>query len=310
MRVLVTGGAGFIGSHLVDRLVARGDGVTVIDDLSNGSLDNLPLSQIAFKRRDISQPLPVMGGFDVIYHLACHPRSRSFTEPRRDVDVNLRGMVNMLEYARAVGARVVFSSNSGIYDSAIQPIREGNPEKPTTPYDVTKLASEHMIKAYSEAYGIPYTIFRFATVYGTRQSVTSEWSPVIANFVKTINRGRTPYITGDGKQTRDFIYVSDIVDALLLGVEVKERQVGALLLGSGVETSIMDAFYTVCRVLGKTSKYERRPAPLGEIKRMSYDCSLARSILGWAPRVSLSEGVALLRDYEPLTAGAGKNFVK
>lgn len=286
-----------MGSHLVERLVARGDDVTVIDDLSNGSLTNIqgPLDsgKINFIQQDISSKLDKRfnwGDADVIYHLACWPRSRSYVNPIRDVEVNLIGTVMMLEYARRCGARVIFSSNSGIYDSAIQPIKEGNPENPTTPYDVDKLAAEHMIKAYAKAYGIPYTIFRFATVYGPRQRVSSEWNPVVATFIDTLKRGDTPYITGDGQQTRDFIYVGDIVDALVKGAEVKES-VGPILLGSGVETSVVDALKTVCRVLDKPVKYEARPRSLGEIQRMSYDCSIARRILGWTPQVKIEDGI-------------------
>jgi UDP-glucose 4-epimerase len=212
--------------------------------------------------------------------------------------VNLIGTVNVLEYARRCGARIIFSSNSGIYDSAVQPIREGNSINPTTPYDVDKLAAEHMIKAYGEAYGVPYTIFRFATVYGPRQRVSSEWRPVVATFIDALRRGDTPYITGDGRQTRDFIYVSDIVDALVKGAGVN-GSAGPLLLGSGVETSVMDALKAVCRVLDKTVKYETRPRPLGEIQRMSYDCALARETLNWTPRVSLEEGIRRIAGEPP-----------
>jgi UDP-glucose 4-epimerase len=294
MRIIVDGGAGFVGSHLVERLVAQGHGVTVVDDLSNGSLENLEAvkDNVRFLKQDVSHPnVEKWGEADVVYHLACWPRSRSFADPRRDVEVNLIGMVNVLEYARRCGARVVFSSNSGIYDSTVQPIREGNPENPTTPYDVNKLASEHMIKAYAQAYGIKYTIFRFATVYGPRQKVSSEWNPVIANFIQTIHRGGIPYITGHGKQTRDFIYVSDIVDALVKGAEIRSS-VGPLLLGSGVETSIMSVLEKVCNILNTSVTFNVRPPPLGEIMRMSYDCSKARNTLGWGPKVSLDEGIA------------------
>lgn len=300
MRTLISGGAGFVGSHLVDRLVSEGWGVTVIDDLSNGSLDNLSQSikNIRFLKHDISVPdwVKAVKDVDVVFHLACWPRSRSFKSPLQDVRVNLMGVVNVLEYARRCGARIIFSSNSGIYDSAVQPIREGNPEKPTTPYDVDKLASEHMIKAYHHAYGIPYTIFRFATVYGPRQRVSSEWNPVVATFIDTLKRGKTPYVTGDGSQTRYFIYVSDIVDALVKGAKLRESA-GPMLLGSGVETSVMEALETVCEVLDKPVKYEPRPKPLGEIHRMSYDCSYAHRVLGWIPSVALEEGVRRVASY-------------
>ena len=294
MKATVTGGCGFIGSHLVDRLIAEGYEVTVVDDLSNGSISNIEghwkKGSLEFIKQDISRGGSALwGNADIIYHLACWPRSRSFKNPVKDVEVNVIGAVRVLEYARRHDARVVFSSNSGIYDSSIQPIREGNPEKPTTPYDVDKLASEHMIKAYADAYGLKYTIFRFATVYGPRQQETSEWNPVVATFINTIRRGELPYITGDGKQTRDFIYVADIVDALVNGSV--GASVGPLLLGSGRETSIGVLLQLVSDVLGSPMRYEKRPPPLGEIQRMSYDCSRAREALGWEPGTTLREGI-------------------
>lgn len=294
MKTLVSGGAGFVGSHLVDRLVAEGHEVTVVDDMSNGSIANIGdhwhESRIRYLKQDISKDKSTLwNNADTIYHLACWPRSRSFKDPRRDVEVNLIGTLNVLEYARRRDARVVFSSNSGIYDSTIQPIREGNPEKPTTPYDVDKLAAEHMIKAYAGAYGLRYTIYRFSTVYGPRQRVTPEWNPVIATFIEAAQRGCKPYVTGDGHQTRDFVYVGDIVDALMLGA--CGPSIGPILLGSGVETSILDALQVVNEVLGVDLGYTTRPAPLGEIRRMSYDCSYARSRLGWTPKTPLRRGV-------------------
>lgn len=279
---------------MTDALLAQGHEVYGVDDLSNGSLENIKQHDdnpnFSFYEADISNYISRFLDVDVIYHLACHPRSLSFQNPQRDVEVNLIGILNLLRDHKDYAPRIIFSSNSGIYDSTVQPIKEGNPENPVTPYDVDKLAAEHMIKAYAQAYGFPYTIFRFASVYGPRQRVTSEWNPVISTFIKTLMGGGRPYITGDGSQTRDFIYVADIVDALIRAKDMKDSA-GPILLGSECETSIGDLYDTVQAVTKIHVDPEKRPRPLGEILRMSYDCSLAHNVLGWSPKTSLREGV-------------------
>jgi UDP-glucose 4-epimerase len=216
MRVLISGGAGFIGSHLVDSLVAEGNKVTIIDDLSNGTLNNLSKvrERYTFLRRDVSTPFykefPKSTNSDVIFHLACFPRSMSFEKPTRDVEVNVNGMVNILELARKTGAKVIFSSNSGIYDTSKIPINEEVEDTPKTPYDLNKLTAERYLKLYHETYGVPYTIFRFATVYGPRQRTSPEWKPVVIEFIDKLSKGQSPTIYWDGEQTRDFINVRDI----------------------------------------------------------------------------------------------------
>lgn len=292
MKVLVTGGAGFIGSHLVDAIVNRGDEVYVVDDLSNGRRENIAghveVGAATFRLLDISldgalEKVPFDA--DAVVHLACWPRSMSFDYPQRDVEVNLKGTVNVLEYAKRYGSRLVFSSNSGIYDSRVQPIKEGNPERPTTPYDVDKLAAEYMIRCFE----VPHTIYRFATVYGPRQKMSEGWRPVIATFLKQLRNGEQPYITGSGKQTRDFIYVSDTVDALLTATE--DDYGGPILLGSGVETTINELYAVIQRILGTDIQPSIAPAPVGEIWQMSYDISCAKDKLSWTPKVSLEEGI-------------------
>ena len=213
-RVLVTGGAGFIGSHLVERLVDLNHEVVVLDDLSNGNLQNLKnvREEINLIKQDVSVPF-LLPDLNVIFHLACFPRSRSFENPRRDIEVNVIGMINVLELARKNDAEVIFSSNSGIYDTSRIPIDENTPDDPKTPYDLDKLQAENYMKLYGNTYGIEYVIFRFATVYGPRQNVSPEWKPVVMEFISKVQKRQAPTIYWDGEQTRDFIYVDDIVKA-------------------------------------------------------------------------------------------------
>lgn len=300
MRICVSGGAGFIGSHLVERLVSKGNKVIVVDDLSNGTINNLSQVQqkITFLRRDVSIPFykefPQSTKADTIFHLACFPRSMSFENPTRDVEVNINGMVNVLELARKTGAKVIFSSNSGIYDTSKLPINEEAEDTPKTPYDLNKLTSERYLKLYNETYGVPYTIFRFATVYGPRQKTSPEWKPVVIEFIDKLSKGETPTIFWDGEQTRDFINVGDIVNALVLAIDSEKSNGETMILGSGKETSINQLYKIICTQLGVNIEPERGPKALGDIARMRYDCSKAHRILGWKPRISLEEGVAKL----------------
>jgi UDP-glucose 4-epimerase len=288
MKIMVIGGAGFIGSTLVKEALDEGHQVLVVDDLSNGLIENVD-SRAGFIKHDISNPLNFDASADVIYHLACHPRSMSFARPAHDVDVNIKGAVNILEYARKYNSHVVFSSNSGIYDATYQPIKEGNPDHPKSPYDIGKQTTEKFIRLYSEIYNISAFIFRFATVYGPHQRVTNEWRPVIMTFIDYLKSGKQPYITGRGEQTRDFIYVSDVVDALLLSAH--KYSIDPVLLGTGAETSVKQAYDIVCKTLSMNVEPEYRPPPVGEIIRMSYDVSHVKKLLSWEPKVSVEEGI-------------------
>jgi len=298
VKILVTGGAGFIGSHLVDRLVHDGHEITIVDDLSNGNLENIEksLDHTTFLKRDISVPFTEAESenisADVIYHLACFPRSQSFANPTRDVEVNVNGMVNALELAQRHKAKVIFSSNSGIYDTSKIPINEEAEDKPKTPYDLNKLTAERYMKLYEEAYGVEHVIFRFATVYGPRQRVSPEWKPVVIEFMDKLSKGVAPVIYWDGEQTRDFIFVSDLVDALVRAMDSEDVIGETLILGSGAETSINQLYKSVSDHLGVDIPPKRGPMALGDIRRMRYDCTKANRILGWKAKTSLDEGVS------------------
>lgn len=305
MKVLITGGAGFVGSHLTDALIAGGHDVTVIDDLSNGRLENLALSEgkFTFVQKDITEPTDTWfdgePDFDVIYNLACWPRSRSFSNPTRDVEINVIGMVHAIECALKCDARVIFSSNSGIYDTSVIPISEATGDTPKTPYDLDKLTAEEFLKIYGREFDLDYVIFRFATVYGPRQRTTDEWKPVVVEFVDKLRRGIAPSISWDGNQTRDMIFVKDLVAALVLALDSADAKHETMILGTGVENSMNDLYAEVSRQLGVDIEPNRTPKVMGDIARMRYDCAKAEHILnGWRASTSLAEGVAAIIEFE------------
>jgi len=272
MNVLITGGAGFIGSHLAEALVKGEHDVTVLDDLSNGAISNLDSIQGAYKfiRADVAKNGTITEKYETIYHLACWPRSRSFSDPFRDVEVNVNGMVNVLEAARKSDAKVIFSSNSGIYDTSKLPITEGSPDNPKTPYDLNKLTAERYLELYYRTYGIDYTIFRFATVYGPRQRTSEEWKPVVIEFIDKLSQGLPPTIYWNGLQTRDFIYVDDIVSNLVSARKYMPLK-GPIILATGKETSINELYAIVSRKLNVAIQPVRAPMVLGDISRMQYE---------------------------------------
>lgn len=293
-----------MGSHLADRLVRHGDEVTVIDDFSNGSKQNISHLSVNLMKTDISKKLaPAIlkkladKKLDVIYHLACFPRSMSFDDPFRDVEVNVAGMVNVLELAKRTKSKVVFSSNSGIYGTPEKlPINEDCEDRPSSPYDVDKLAAEYFLKVYSKTFSIPATIFRFGTVYGSRQKVSPTWKPVIAEFVCKMLKRTAPTVDGDGEQTRDFIHVSDIVEALVKAGEV-ETNLKPIILSSNTETSINQLYDTVAKLLEFKKPPKKAPEKIGDVRRMWYNNARAKKALKWSPKMALME--ALKRDVIP-----------
>ena len=250
MRAVVTGGAGFIGSHAVDALVARGDEVHVVDNLATGRRENLNRAA-ALHEHDIRQPLDRLFTEirpELVVHLAAQADvGTSVEQPLLDLEVNVLGTLNVLEAARAHEAQVVFSSTGGaIYGECTRPAREDDRREPASPYGTSKLAAEEYLATWNRLYGSEHVALRFANVYGPRQLAKLEGG-VVAIFSDRLRAGDKVTIFGDGEQTRDYVYVGDVVAAVLAAIG---RAGGTFNVGTGVETSVVELFETLCRVSG------------------------------------------------------------
>lgn len=297
---LITGGAGFIGSHLTEKLVHDRATVVIVDDFSNGTMANLEKvkDKVTVLKHNISASFTelkeALGDyrFDGIFHLACFPRSLSLKDPFRDLEVNAKGMLNVLELARLNNAKVVFTSNSGIYgDPEYLPIDEKHPDKPSTPYDANKLVSEYYLKIYYHIYGIPIGICRLATVYGERQRTKPEWKPVIPEFATKVLRGESATIYWDGEQTRDLIYVKDVVQGLAKAFASESTADEVFILGTSIETSVNRIYQIICQALGKQIEPTRASKVAGDIRRMKLSFEKAERTFGFRPEYSLEQGV-------------------
>jgi UDP-glucose 4-epimerase len=295
MRILVTGGAGFIASHLVDAFVAAGHQVSVLDDLSSGRRENLN-PQAHFYQLDVQDPAvaEVFGREQpevLCHHAAQMDVRRSVADPMFDARVNLVGLLNLMEQGRRNDLkRVLFASTGGaIYgEQETFPAPETHKTEPVSPYGVAKLASERYLFFYWVTYGISYAALRYANVYGPRQNPHGE-AGVVAIFAEKLLRGEQPVINGDGRQQRDYIHVSDLVRANLAALT--SEFVGAVNLGTGIETDVNALFHHLCKFCGSTASEQHGPAKPGEQRRSVIDSSLARRALGWQPQVSLEEGL-------------------
>ncbi len=291
MRAVVTGGAGFIGSHVVDALLARGDEVHVVDDLSSGKRENVP-DTATLHELDVREPLE--GLFDevspqCVFHLAAQADVRvSVERPDFDAGVNVIGTIRVLEGARRSGARVVFASTGGaIYGECTRPAREDDPRLPLAPYGTSKLAGEEYLATYNRLYGTGHVTLRLGNVYGPRQDPHGE-AGVVAIFLRRLARGETCRIFGDGGQTRDYVYVGDVVRA---GLAATKRDGGIFNVGTATETSVLDLYADCLDVAGSSSPAELAPARLGELRRSVLDASLAARELGWRPETTLADGL-------------------
>ena len=293
MTIIVTGGAGFIGSHVVEALLARGDEVHVVDDLSKGVRENVPAAA-TLHVYDVREPLGAIvreTGAKAIVHLAAQADVRvSVAEPARDASVNVLGTVNVLEAARPVGARVVFASTGGaIYGECERPAREDDPCLPLSPYGAAKLAGEGYLGAFARLYGVPHVALRFGNVYGPRQDPHGE-AGVVAIFLGRLLDGEPCRIFGDGSQSRDYVYVGDVTRATLAALDGDMG--GVLNVGTGIATSVLD-LYEVCRsVSGSDAEPVHEAARAGELGRSVLDGEGAAKAIGFRAETSLADGVA------------------
>ena len=293
MAVVVTGGAGFIGSHVVEALLARGDEVHVLDDLSTGVLENVPAAA-TFHLHDIREPLDtIVRAVEArsIIHLAAQADVRvSVAEPDRDAAINVLGTVNVLEAARLVGARVIFASTGGaIYGECERPAREDDPCLPLSPYGAAKLAGEGYLGAFARLYGVAHVALRFGNVYGPRQNPHGE-AGVVAIFLGRLHTGETCRIFGDGSQGRDYVFAGDVARAMLSALD---SDVGGVLnIGTGIATTVLE-LYEVCRsVTGSDAEAVHEAQRVGELGRSVLDGGLAATAIDFRAGTSLAAGVA------------------
>ena len=301
MKYLVTGGAGFIGSHIVDRLLADGQQVRVLDNFSSGKRENLPSEdRVEIIEGDVSDFDTVrkaMEGVDAAFHEAAIASvPDTIRDPLSSARVNYVGTVNVLEAARQAGAkRVVFADSAAVYgDLPGLPKQEDMPVKPLSPYAIDKLASEDACRVYHHLYGLETVCLRYFNVFGPRQDPSSPYSGVISIFSAALKRGRLPVIFGDGEQTRDFVYVSDVVEANIRAATAPAAAGRAINIATGSTITVNDMLETICRLQGAEFGPEYKPAREGDIRHSYADISTARELLQWQPVVAFEDGLKKL----------------
>jgi UDP-glucose 4-epimerase len=295
MRVLVTGGAGFIGSHVADAFLARGDRVTVIDDLSRGQEARLAaeadLLKLSLREAPAVADLIERAQPDLICHLAAQIDVRaSVLDPAEDARANVVGTVNLIEAARASRARMIFASSGGaLYgrDAAV-PSPEDAPTLPESPYGVAKLCAEHYIGLYNRLHGSRHSVLRLANVYGPRQDPAGE-AGVVAIFCSRTLAGKAPVVYGDGGQTRDYVYVGDVARAFTAAAD--NARAGTWNIGTGTETSVLELAAVIGAAAGRPATPRFAAARPGELQRSAVAPGLALAELGWHPQIALPDGV-------------------
>jgi UDP-glucose 4-epimerase len=292
-RAIVTGGAGFIGSHLAGTLVGRGAEVHVVDNLASGSHENLPpaveLHELDI-RGEALEDLAARVRPEVVFHLAAQADvGTSVERPIFDAEVNVVGTVRVLEAARAADARVVFTSSGGaMYGNCERPAREEDKPRPLSPYAASKLAGENYLRTWNRLHGSGHVSCRLANVYGPRQRPTLEGG-VVAVFLDRLRDGRPAEIFGDGAQTRDFVFVGDVVEALLAAASAPE---GVYNVGNGVATTVLELYRLCARAVGVELPPQFAPERPGDLRHSVLDASRAAEALGWQAATPLADGVA------------------
>lgn len=294
-RILVTGGAGFIGSHLVDALIARGEEVLVLDDLSSGKREYIN-SKAHFIEVDIRKPevQKAVREFqpEVIFHLAAQKSvPESLKHPAKDAQINLVGLCNILEAIPGSGLQkfIFISTGGAMYgDNAALPAAETEPANPSSPYGISKYASERYLEVWSHLHNFKATVLRLANVFGPRQDPYGE-AGVIAIFAKRAVEKQPMRVFGTGEHTRDYVYVSDVVQAFLKALD--GEALGTFNIGSGKETSVLDIISSLSKVVGSELSIDSKQEVVGEMARSSLNADKANTALSWQPKVSLQEGI-------------------
>jgi len=311
-RYLVTGGAGFIGSHIAERLVERGDSVVVLDNLSTGKAENLAgfrdrITFIEGDLRDLDTVKRACGGVDYVLHegaLASVPRS--IADPMASNEVNVNGTLNLLAAARDAGVkRVVYAGSSSVYgDTPTLPKQEDMPANPLSPYAISKYAGEMYCQVFTRLYDTEAVVLRYFNVFGPRQDPTSQYAAVIPLFVTALRRGEAPHVFGDGEQSRDFTYVANVVEANLLACEASEAAGQVINVACGDRITINELIKVMQQLLEVDTKpvYDQ-PRP-GDVKHSMADITRARDLLGYGVVVPLEEGLRRTVEWFVQDAGA------
>jgi UDP-glucose 4-epimerase len=299
MRILVTGGAGFIGSHIVDHYIAAGHEVSVVDSFweEGGGREKNLNPQARFYRVDITDNVALQAIFEdvkpevVNHHAAQHSVAISTRDPYLDVRVNVIGLLNVLTNCLHIGTRkIIFASSGATYGTPEHlPVDENLVQQPESPYGITKLASEHYLRYWQQAYGITYTILRYGNVYGPRQDPNGE-AGVIAIFAKRFLTHESVRIDWDGEQQKDYVYVEDVARANILALKSGNNDI--FCIGTGKGTSVNTIYDTLAEITGHQTEIIHAPKRPGDIRLAYFDCSKAARVLGWKPEVSLREGIA------------------
>lgn len=313
-RALVTGGAGFIGSHVAEAYLERGWSVTVVDNLSSGKIENVPAGaefvEIDIRDERLHEVFEQRGGFDVVNHHAAQMDVRmSVAQPRFDADVNILGLLNLMEASKASGVgRLIFVSSGGVIygDPSERPTPESAAKAPESPYGISKMVGEYYLRCFRLLHGFDYVALRYSNVYGPRQDPHGE-AGVVAIFSNLILRDEPLIIFGDGEQTRDYVYVGDVVEAnmivseatLSVGNDIDDR---AFNVGTGNETSVNELAELLMLGADRSVPVERAPARAGELERNALSCDRLKE-LGWEAAVDLADG--LKRAYWWIAEGAG-----
>ncbi len=303
-RVLVTGGAGFVGSNLVRRLMRDGAKITVLDDLFTGRLENLPATGFDFVEGSVCDAALVdklVAANDVVFHAAARNIVVSTRNPREDFETNIGGTLNVLMAARAARTRrVIYTSSTSVYGNPrYLPINEDDRLQLLTPYSVSKLGGENYCMAFYESYGVPATAVRYSNVYGPGQDPANPYCGVVAKFIEALIEGRPPVMHGDGQQTRDFTYVDDAVEATVLA-GVTDRAIGEVFnVGTGMETRVVELATLLIRILGVDVVPEHKDRrDIDNIRRRVVNIEKTRRTLRWIPEVTLEAGLRRTVDWQ------------